>query len=165
MPLDSQTAAVAGPTAAIREGEVLWTPSPEVVRGAALTRYSEWLAKTRGFAARDYGELWRWSVTEPEAFWESLWQYFDVRHDGAYQRVLDRRSMPGARWFEGTRVNYAEHVLRNEEQAAPEAVAFHYGAEHRPMATVTWHELGRKVRRLAHQLRALGVVPGDRVVA
>jgi acetoacetyl-CoA synthetase len=165
MAIESQIEGATGRRAAIREGEVLWTPSPEVVRGAALTRYSEWLAKTRGVVTRDYDELWRWSVTEPEAFWESLWQYFGVRHDGAYQTVLNRRSMPGARWFEGTRVNYAEHLLRHEEKAAPEAIAIHYRAEHRPMATVTWHELGRKVRRLANQLRALGVAPGDRVVA
>ena len=123
MASDSQIEGATGRLAAIPEGEVLWTPSPEVVRGAALTRYSQWLAETRGVVTRNYDELWRWSVTEPEAFWESLWQYFDVRHDGAYQSVLSRRSMPGARWFEGTRVNYAEHLLRHEEKRAPEAIA------------------------------------------
>jgi acetoacetyl-CoA synthetase len=165
MGVDSPSAERADRSAAIQEGDVLWTPSPEALRAAALTRYSEWLAKTRGVVARDYGALWRWSVGEPEAFWESLWQYFDVRHDGAYQKVLNGRSMPGARWFEGTRVNYAEHLLRHEEKAQPGQVAIYYRAEHRPMATVTWPELGRRVRRLASRLRALGVVPGDRVVA
>ena len=150
---------------AIREGEVLWTPSPEALRDAALTRYSQWLAATRGVSASDYSELWRWSVTEPEAFWGSLWEYFDIQHDGEYQKVLDQRVMPGARWFEGARVNYAEHVLRHEQKAAPGAIAVYYRAEHRPAATVTWHELGRQVRRLANRLRALGIAPGDRVVA
>jgi acetoacetyl-CoA synthetase len=165
MAVDSPSAERSDRPAAIQEGDVLWTPSPEALRAAALTRYLEWLGKTRAIVARDYDELWRWSVNEPEAFWESLWQYFDVRHDGAYKKVVDRRTMPGARWFEGTRVNYAEHVLRREERAQPGDIAIRYRAEHRPTGTVTWHELGRKVRRLASQLRTLGVAPGDRVVA
>lgn len=149
----------------VAEGQLLWTPRPEFASGSNLARYQRWLADTRGVDTEDYQSLWKWSVTEPEAFWRSIWDHFDVLHDGSFERALDRREMLGVRWFEGTRVNYVEHMLRQEGRAAPGATVFHHLSETRPLQKMSWQELGGQVRILATQLRAMGVVPGDRIVS
>src|SRR5688572_1927876 len=81
----------------------LWTPTPERRAGSPLTAYMEWLARDKGLRFDGYDALWRWSVAEPEAFWESVWQHFEVRASRPYASVLAARRMPGARWFEGAR--------------------------------------------------------------
>jgi acetoacetyl-CoA synthetase len=151
--------------ASVQEGQLLWTPRPDFAAASNIARYLQWLRDTSGRDLADYGALWRWSVAECEAFWGSMWDYFEVRSDAPYQRVLDRRALPGARWFEGARVNYAEHLLRYEEKAQADEVVFQHLSECRPLARLTWHELGRQVRIVATQLRAMGVTPGDRVVS
>ena len=113
----------------------------------------------------DYEALRKWSVTDIEAFWASIWDYFKVQSATPYKQVLDRRIMPGARWFEGSGVNYAEHLLRYEAKASASDVAFHHLTETRPLKTMGWAELAGKVRILATQLRKLGLKPGDRVVS
>ncbi|WP_020650924.1 acetoacetate--CoA ligase [Solimonas variicoloris] len=148
----------------VQEGELLWTPRPEFAERSQIARYQRWLREQRGVDTGDYAALWRWSVDEPEAFWATIWDYFDVQSSVSYSQVLDRRAMPGAKWFENSRVNYAEHLLRHEK-TAPDAPVFHHLSETRPLATMSWRELGRQVRILATQLRALGVRPGDRVVS
>jgi len=148
----------------MQEGELLWTPSSELVRDSNISRYMIWLGATRGLVLDDYESLRKWSVTNLEDFWASLWEYFDVQSSTPYRQVLDRHAMPGAKWFEGSLVNYAEHLLRAESSAV-DRVALHHGTEFRPFGTITWGELGRQVRILATQLRAMGVVPGDRVVS
>ncbi len=104
-------------------------------------------------------------MTDIEAFWASIWDYFKVQSATPYRQVLDRRIMPGARWFEGSRVNYAEHLLRYEARPSASDVAFHHLTETRPLKTMGWAELAGKVRILATQLRKLGLKPGDRVVS
>lgn len=150
---------------ATREGEWLWSPRADFAAQSRLAHYLRWLGETRGLVFADYEALRRWSVTEIEAFWASIWEYFDVQSSTPYDRVLNARTMPGARWFEGSHVNYAEHLLRHEAIAAPGQTVFHHCSETRPLATMSWQELGRQVRILATQLRALGVQPGDRVVS
>ncbi|HSW14986.1 MAG TPA: acetyl-coenzyme A synthetase N-terminal domain-containing protein, partial [Solimonas sp.] len=148
----------------IQEGELLWSPRPEFAQNSGIAGYLRWLAQERGLKLADYDALWRWSVDETEAFWASVWDYFGVISTTPYTRVLDRREMPGNRWFEGSQVNYAEHLLRHEERLASQPV-FHHLSETRPLAQMSWGELGRQVRILATQLRALGIGPGDRVVS
>jgi acetoacetyl-CoA synthetase len=147
------------------EGELLWTPDPAAAADTTVARFMGWLAAERGRAFASYEELRRWSVTDLDGFWAAVWEFFDVQSSQPYQRVLSSRAMPGAVWFEGSRVNYAEHLLRHERDAAPGETAIVHGSEVRPLATMSWHELGGAVRVLATQLRALGVRPGDRVVA
>ncbi len=149
----------------VSEGELLWTPRPEYAASSNVAKYMNWLRAKRGLDFADYSALWQWSRTEIEAFWASIWDYFEVISDHPYERVLDTRKMPGGKWFEGSRVNYAEHMLRHEAVAMPGEVVFHYLSEVKPLATMSWHELGRQVRIVATQLQALGVVPGDRVVS
>jgi acetoacetyl-CoA synthetase len=98
---------------AVPEGtpERLWSPPPERVERAGITRYLRWLRDERGRHFDSYEELWRWSVDELEAFWSSIWDFCGVITHHPYERVLDRRVMPGARWFDGALINYAEHSL------------------------------------------------------
>jgi len=147
------------------EGQLLWTPRPEFAAASNLASYMRWLQEHRGLSFADYEALRQWSVRELEAFWESLWEYFDVLHDGSYRQVLGRRQMPGGDWFAGARVNYAEHLLRHEARAAIGEAALLHQTERQPLAAMSWQELGRHVRILATQLRARGVQPGDRVVS
>ena len=148
---------------ALAEGDLLWVPGEERVAAAPITGYLQWL-RGRGRPFADYHELWRWSADHIEEFWASIWEYFGVISDTPYESVLDRRAMPGARWFAGARVNYAEHVLRHEAELAQET-ALHHISEGRPYGNLSWAELGRQVRVLATRLRAMGLAPGDRVVS
>ena len=148
--------------AAVSEGQLLWTPSQERASDSSLAKYMQWLGCERGLAFEDYDALWQWSTSDLQGFWGSIWDYFEIISGRPYDRVLSTREMLEAKWFEGSRVNYAEHLLRSESQT-PEQVVFHHSSETRPLAQMTWRELGRQVRILATQLRKLGVQPGDRV--
>lgn len=149
---------VAGPVA---EGTVLWEPDEAVGQRAAITRYMRWLRETRGLTFHGYDDLWQWSVTELEAFWESIWHFFDVRSAKPYTAILADRRMPGARWFPGALVNYAEHALRRRD----DGVAVIARSETGESRTLTYRDLARDVARVASSLRRMGVRRGDRVAA
>src|SRR5215216_4853062 len=136
----------------MREGTLLWEPTDP-----SATRLARFMS-ARGFS--DYHDLWRWSVEDLEGFWGSLWDWFGI--GGAYERVLARREMPGAEWFPGAELNYAEHVFR---PARPGATAIVHASESQPLSEITWDELREQVARCAAGLRRLGVRRGDRVVA
>jgi acetoacetyl-CoA synthetase len=146
----------------LNEGDLLWTPSPERVNKANLTAFTRWLAAERGKSFATYADLWQWSVDDLEGFWQAIWDYFKIQSSTAYTQVLADRHMPGAKWFPGARLNYAQHVLRNER---PNATALLHLSERAPLAAMSWEELGSTVRIVATQLRKLNVQPGDRVVA
>jgi acetoacetyl-CoA synthetase len=147
---------------AIAEGTVLWTPSRARVEASELARYTRWLRDRKGLAFDDYAALHRWSVERLEDFWASLWEFLEIRSSTPYARVLDARRMPGARWFEGARLNYAEHAFRH---ASPARSAIVSRSELRAAAETSWAELERSVASLAAAMRAMGVKPGDRVVS
>jgi acetoacetyl-CoA synthetase len=153
------------PKKKVSEGELLWTPRPEFARGSNVSKYMDWLRSNRGKDFSDYDALRQWSVTDIEDFWASIWDYFKIESSTPYKQVLDRRIMPGAKWFEGSMVNYTEHLLRHERTAKPDEIVFRHLTEGSQMGTMTWHELARQVRILATQLRAMGIKPGDRVVS
>ncbi|MEX2195385.1 MAG: acetoacetate--CoA ligase [Thermoleophilaceae bacterium] len=136
--------------------DVLWEPSPERKERAALTRYM----RERGF--EDYDSLWAWSVSELDEFWASIWEYFDVQAAEPYERVLGSREMPGAEWFAGARLNYAEHIFRGKR---PDDVAIRHASELRELGEMTWAELRHLTAGIATGLAQLGVARGDRVVA
>ena len=142
--------------------EKLWEPPAELVERARMTEYMRWLEATRGLRFDGYHDLWRWSVEDLEGFWSSIWDFFEVRADGDYDRVLASRSMPGAEWFAGTRLNYAEHVFAGKDDA--EAAILH-ASELRELEELSWGELRTQVAAVAAGLRGLGVERGDRVVA
>ncbi|MGB6882914.1 MAG: acetoacetate--CoA ligase, partial [Candidatus Acidiferrum sp.] len=146
----------------MREGELLWTPNAARIEDANLTRFAEWLGRERGLQFSNYEEMWQWSVSELEEFWQAIWDYFGVESSAQHTRVLGKRTMPGAEWFPGARLNYAQHVLRGE-RAGGDAVLF--VSETAPLSGVPWEKFAGHVRILATRLRELGVLPGDRVVA
>ncbi|MCD6679915.1 MAG: acetoacetate--CoA ligase [Burkholderiaceae bacterium] len=148
--------------ARVREGELLWAPDPQQVANTRIAEYMRWLARERGLAFDDYAALYRWSVDDLDSFWRSVFDYFDVRSSTPVGAVLGRREMPGAEWFPGVRLNYAEHVLRNER--AGQDALLHLDETH-ALAGFAWEALAAQVRTLATRLREMGVAPGDRVVA
>ncbi len=142
--------------------EKLWDPPAELVERARMTEYMRWLATERGLELDGYDDLWRWSVDDLEGFWASIWDFFGVQADGGYDRVLGSREMPGAEWFSGARLNYAEHVFAGKDDAE---TAILHASELRELDQLSWGELRAQVAALAAGLRGLGVGPGDRVVA
>jgi acetoacetyl-CoA synthetase len=142
--------------------EQLWQPTAELVEASRLAEYMRWLAERRGLDFDTYEELWQWSVEDLEAFWASIWDFFEVLADGEPASVLDSLEMPGAHWFAGTRLNYAEHVFAGKDDAE---TAILHASELRDLDELTWGELRTRVAAMAGGLRALGVGPGDRVVA
>jgi acetoacetyl-CoA synthetase len=144
-------------------GELLWQPSPEAIERSNMIAYMRWLEAERGLAfGGDYHALWRWSVTELEGFWASIWEFFEVHASAPYDRVLGSREMPGARWFPGARLNYAENLLAGKPA---KRLAIQHASELRELDSLTWGELREQVALTASALRKLGVGPGDRVVA
>jgi acetoacetyl-CoA synthetase len=146
----------------VKAGDVLWTPSAERIAGANVTAFQQWLHRERGLQFEDYAALWRWSVQDLEGFWQALWDYFRIEASAPYSRVLASRTMPGAQWFVGARLNYARHVLRAESTGGD---ALLYASEGQPLRALSWQELGNRVRMLATRMRAMGIRPGDRVAA
>ncbi|MFI2212976.1 acetoacetate--CoA ligase [Streptomyces sp. NPDC020141] len=141
----------------------LWQPDAERIAAARVTRFQSWAAEHHGAPADGgYPALHRWSVEHLEDFWRALADWSDVRFSTPYESVLADRAMPGARWFPGAALNYAEHALRAADERPGEPALLHVDETHGPAET-SWAELRRQVGALAAQLRALGVRPGDRV--
>ncbi|MGJ7612863.1 MULTISPECIES: acetoacetate--CoA ligase [unclassified Variovorax] len=128
--------------------------------------YQNWLHDTRGLSFDSYDALWRWSVTDLDAFWQSLWDYARIGSPTPHTAVLAESRMPGARWFPGAQVNYAREVLRHVDAAhaagMPAIVSDNERGEVREMS---WPELRREVASVALTLKSLGVQRGDRVAA
>src|SRR5436190_20173843 len=95
--------------------ELLWQPSSERIETATITRYLQWLERTREVQLDSYDALWHWSVAELEEFWRSLAEFFDVRFSRPPRAVLGSREMPGAEWFPGSTLNYADHILSGKD--------------------------------------------------
>ena len=139
----------------------LWTPSDETIASANITSYISWLT-TRGIEVSNYDELWHWSVDHIEDFWESLWDYFELTYSKKWSAVLTERKMPGAEWFPGVRLNYAENIFARRDDSKPMLL---YKEENTELQEISWAEIEEQTRRLAATLKKLGVEEGDRVVA
>lgn len=142
---------------------VLWTPPPDARETTEVGRYLAWLERERGLVFRDYDELQRWSVDDLAGFWSSVWEFFQVKAHAPYESVLASDAMPGAVWFPGARLNFAEHLLGTEEDT--DRVAVVSRSQTREPAELTFGELREQVARARAGLQRLGVGPGDRVVA
>jgi acetoacetyl-CoA synthetase len=146
----------------ISEGDLLWQPSEQIKQQTNMAQFIRWLEQTKGVTLCDSTALWEWSVTDLEAFWESIWQFFQVQSSRPPATVLKERRMPGARWFPGAELNYAQHIFRNATSKRP---ALLFRSERDTLREVSWEELQQKVGALARFLRSLGVGRGDRVAS
>jgi acetoacetyl-CoA synthetase len=144
-------------------GDILWTPRADWRDTTEVGRLMTWLRENRGVELADYDELWRWSVSDLEGFWGALWDFYGIRARTPYERVLGRRTMPGAEWFTGARLNYAEHLVGREEDLGQVAVVAR--SQTRPPQELTFAELRELAGRVRAGLQELGVGRGDRVVA
>ncbi|KWW17302.1 acetoacetyl-CoA synthetase [Peribacillus simplex] len=146
----------------LTDGQIIWEPTNEQIEQTVLTHYMKWLKEKEGLSFQAYHELWKWSVDELEAFWATIWDYCKVKANRTYDAILSGQSMPGAKWFEGSRLNYAENALMNDQD---EKTAIFFRSEHIKRKEISWKELKDQVASVAHSLRKLGVKSGDRVVA
>ncbi len=143
-------------------GTILWSPPAKPEEATQIGRYLGWLHERHGRSFAAYGELFDWSVSDLEGFWGSIWEFFGVRASAPYERVLGSREMPGAEWFTGARLNYAEHMVGGEEDGARSAVIAH--SQTRAPVELTFGGLREQVAAARAGLQRLGVARGDRVV-
>ena len=131
-----------------------------------IRRYQDWLREQRGLRFDSYDALWQWSVTDLPAFWQSIWDYYQLQSPTPHVTVLSERRMPGARWFEGAQFNYVQQVFRHVEAAhAAGLKALVSRNENGDQRELDWLQLRRQVASLALHLREQGLEPGDRVAA
>jgi len=135
-----------------------------------ITLYQQWLERERGLRFADYDAMWGWSVTDLDAFWQSIWEFFALQSPTPHTAVLADDRMPGARWFPGAQLNFAQQVFRHAEAAHaaghPAIVSTdEAGLARGELAALSWPELQQQTARFAAALRALGVRRGDRVCA
>ncbi|KNE18934.1 acetoacetate--CoA ligase [Virgibacillus pantothenticus] len=147
----------------VEEGILLWEPSEERKTTAKINSYIKWLGEHKNMHFQDYHALWDWSVHEIEAFWASIWDYFDLQAEEGYQTILSSHHMPGAKWFPEATVNYTEHIFRNRATSNQPAII--HTSESRKIKTVSWRQLYQDTAAMQQVLKRLGIQKGDRVVA
>ena len=140
-------------------GDLAWRPSPEAWTSSPMGRYLAFLRSTRGLSFASYHELHAWSVAQMSEFWTSVWEFYGIRSHTTFTPGLTDARMPGATWFPGASLNYAEHALRGQQDG--DAVIEH--SQVRGRSALTWDELRSAVARVRSALAAAGVGQGDRV--
>ncbi|MFP4650539.1 MAG: acetoacetate--CoA ligase [Desulfobacterales bacterium] len=142
-------------------GEILWQPSSERIRNTAMMKFMSRINSRYSKEFREYSDLYEWSVENISDFWAELWEYAGIVHSRTYDRIVDDPyKMPGARWFEGAELNFAENLLRFRD----DHTAIVFMGESMPVRRLTYAELYRAVGRLASPLKEMKIQPGDRVV-
>src|SRR5690625_3771596 len=143
----------------------IWEPDPDEVALSQISDFMDFVEARAGVKSETYTDLWQWSIDDLEGFWSAIWDYFSVISGEPYGQVLGHREMPGARWFTGATVNYAEHALRagldDDLADTPALIAI---AETQQSSQMSWRELRRQVGAAADWLREQGVRKGDRAV-
>jgi acetoacetyl-CoA synthetase len=143
-------------------GKLLWKPSEECVKQANMTRFIKFVNEEHGLKISSYKELYNWSVENIPSFWAAMWEFGEIIASRKYDKVIeDLSKFPGAKWFTGARLNFAENLLRYKDNE----VAFKFRGETQKSVKMTYAELYDQVARLAKALRETGVSSGDRVVA
>jgi len=127
-----------------------------------MAGYQRWLASEKGIDTADFASLWQWSISDLPTFWSSIWEHFEVIASAAPESTLDSPAMPGAQWFPGARLNWAENLLRHVDADGPAIIAVRENGTPREMSRP---ELVSQVANLAAHFRKMGVQPGDRIAA
>lgn len=141
---------------------MLWTPSDKFLQQSNLTHYAAWLRQTKALSFENYSSMWQWSVDHPSAFWESIWQYFNVKSYSPYREIMSDDAVPHTKWFDGATLNYAEHIMRNKTEERP---AILFASEREDTKKISWKQLEQDAAALQQFLKAAGVTEGDRVAA
>lgn len=146
------------------DAQPLWKPGRALLEQSNLKKYMDWLFVKKGLYFRSYHDLWEWSVTDLEDFWESLWNYFNIKSHDLYLEVLQRplNGFIGTRWFTRSKLNYAEHIFRNKTKERPAII---FQSEKSELVEISWETLETQVAAVSTWLKQRGVKPGDRVAA
>jgi len=140
----------------------LWSPSEEWIKKANVSRFMDYVNGKQGQKLETFADLYQWSIENAPDFWARMWEFADIKSSRGYDQVVDdQKKMPGAKWFSGARLNFAENLLRYRDDRP----AFIFKGETQKYARMTYRELYTAVARLARSLRQLGIKPGDRVAA
>ena len=142
---------------------VLWTPPPDVWETTEIGRYVTWLERERGLSFATYDELQRWSANDLSGFWSSIWDFSGVKAHARYSSVVASEDMPGAIWFPGAQLNFAEHLIGDDADTGQVAVVAY--SQTRERMELSFADLREGISRARAGLLRLGVKPGDRVVA
>ncbi|AVO39465.1 acetoacetate--CoA ligase [Pukyongiella litopenaei] len=143
---------------------ILWTPGADRAGATRMAAFIRWLDEEHGLRFEDYDALWSWSIRDLDAFWQAIWDFSDIRASASHSAVLAERKMPGAVWFPGARLNYADQMLRQAE-ITPDRPAVIVQSETFGRSELSWAELRDRVASVAARFRAMGVGQGDRIVA
>src|SRR3990172_7553671 len=138
---------------------LLWQPSISQVKKANISKFIKFTNSEFGKSFSDYNDLYNWSVTEIENFWDAIWKYSGIIYSKKYESVLDERKMLGTKWFSGARLNFAENLLRYRDYQ----IALISYRENNPTLRLIYKELYESVAACAAGLKNLGVKQGDRV--
>jgi acetoacetyl-CoA synthetase len=136
---------------------LLWKPDQAIIDSANLNAYLLWLKVHYNIGFSDYASLWQWSVDRVDEFWESLWKYFQIDFEGSYHRPITG-SMPRSKWFDGTKLNYAEHIFRNASRTAPAIV---FKSESKATTEISIESLENLVAAIQQTLRKEGIAETD----
>ena len=146
----------------VKQGELLWTPSKESIAKSNILKFINYVNNQEQTDIQSYDDLWRWSIKDIESFWRSFATFADVKFHEKPKAILGQSEMPGAEWFPGATLNFAEHTFRYSQTNDN---AFYTISETGPLERVSWAQLEQETKRLALGLKALGVNRGDRVAA
>ncbi|MGA0430114.1 MAG: acetoacetate--CoA ligase [Paracoccaceae bacterium] len=144
--------------------DILWSPSVERYQASTMAAFERYLSKKHDLTFSDYNDMWRWSISDLNSFWGAIADFFELRFFEQPQKILNKRAMPGAEWFVGAKVNYADQLLSKTDRLA-EQVAFVSNSETFGRKELTWNNLKRSVASVAENFKKMGVTKGDRVVA
>lgn len=142
--------------------KMLWKPDEAFIKNSNLFHFKKWLETNHGLIFQDYAQLWEWSVSQPAAFWESIWKYFELISHSPYTAVMSDDKMPKTKWFKGSTLNYAEHIFRSKNEDFPAII---FKSELHGLTEISWDELYAQVAAFKSFLKKSGVKKGDRVVA
>ncbi|HMQ47554.1 MAG TPA: acetoacetate--CoA ligase [Saprospiraceae bacterium] len=140
----------------------IWHPSEDFTANSSLRQFEQWLQQQHQLQFSDYESMWQWSTAQEGLFWEYIWQYFEVLHDGSYSKVMSEDPMPFTKWFEGTSLSYAEHLFRFKNEDRPALI---FKAEGKAPEKISWSALEKQVKALQAFLHERGIGQGDCVAA
>lgn len=141
--------------------QLLWEPTEEQIKQSNMYRFMTFINENHHQNFSEYASLYDWSIENIAEFWAAFWDFAEIIHSKPYDEIIDDAAkMPGAKWFKGARLNFAENLLRYRD----DRVALIFKGEDQPSIRVTYAQLYDEVARLARSLRELGIRPGDRIV-